>query len=101
MEGFSPTLRFFMQLTDVKTAVWLQFIYIVILAVVVYKLGYAKKLPLLKNVVIYTCLVIGCLVLLILSYALPVAEALAVSALILIIYKIRLHQSKKQQSEAK
>lgn len=101
MEGFSPTLRFFMQLTDVKTAVWLQFIYIVILAVVVYKLGYAKKLPLLKNVVIYTCLVIGCLVLLILSYALPVAEALAVSALILIIYKVRLHQSKKQQSEAK
>ncbi|MCH6265742.1 YlaH-like family protein [Neobacillus citreus] len=101
MEGFSPTLRFFMQLTDVKTAVWLQFIYIVILAVVVYKLGYAKKLPLLKNVVIYTCLVIGCLVLLILSYALPVAEALAVSALILIIYKIRLYQSKKQQSEAK
>ncbi|MED0769806.1 YlaH-like family protein, partial [Bacillus atrophaeus] len=29
---------------------------------------------------------------------LPVAEGLVVAALILIIYKIRLHQSKKEQS---
>lgn len=65
MEGFSPSLRFFIELTDVKTAVWLQYVYIVILAAIVYKLGFAKKLPLLKNIVIYTCLLIGCFVMLI------------------------------------
>jgi hypothetical protein len=101
MEGFSPSLRFFIELTDVKTAVWLQYLYIVILAAIVYKLGFAKKLPLLKNIVIYICLLIGCLVMLIFSYALPIAEGLAGAAVLLIIYKIRLHQTKKHQAEAK
>ncbi|MEH7501670.1 YlaH-like family protein [Neobacillus drentensis] len=101
MEGFSPSLRFFIELTDVKTAVWLQYLYIVILAAIVYKLGFAKKLPLLKNIVIYICLLIGCFVMLIFSYALPIAEGLAGAALLLIIYKIRLHQTKKHQAEAK
>ncbi|MFL6558355.1 MAG: YlaH-like family protein [Bacillus sp. (in: firmicutes)] len=101
MEGFSPSLRFFIELTDVKTAVWLQYLYIVILSAIVYKLGFAKKLPLLKNIVIYLCLLIGCLVMLIFSYALPIAEGLAGAALLLIIYKIRLHQTKKHQAEAK
>ncbi|MBT2697682.1 MULTISPECIES: YlaH-like family protein [Bacillaceae] len=101
MEGFSPSLRFFIELTDVKTAVWLQYLYIVILAAIVYKLGFAKKLPLLKNIVIYICLLIGCFVMLIFSYALPIAEGLAGAAVLLIIYKIRLHQTKKHQAEAK
>lgn len=101
MEGFSPSLRFFIELTDVKTAVWLQYVYIVILTVIVYKLGFAKKLPLLKNIVIYICLLIGCLVMLIFSYALPIAEGLAGAAVLLIIYKIRLNQTKKHQAEAK
>jgi uncharacterized membrane protein YcaP (DUF421 family) len=101
MEGFSPSLRFFIELTDVKTAVWLQYVYIVILAAIVYKLGFAKKLPLLKNILIYVCLLIGCFVMLIFSYALPIAEGLAGAAVLLIIYKIRLHQTKKHQAEAK
>ncbi|MEH7076051.1 YlaH-like family protein [Neobacillus drentensis] len=101
MEGFSPSLRFFIELTDVKTAVLLQYLYIVILAAIVYKLGFAKKLPLLKNIVIYICLLIGCFVMLIFSYALPIAEGLAGAAVLLIIYKIRLHQTKKHQAEAK
>ncbi|MEH7356217.1 YlaH-like family protein [Neobacillus drentensis] len=101
MEGFSPSLRFFIELTNTQTAVWLQYIFIVILSTIVYKLGFAKKLPLLKNIVIYGCLMIGCLVMLIFSYALPIAEALAVAALLLIIYKIRLHQLKKHEAEVK
>jgi hypothetical protein len=38
---------------------------------------------------------------LIFSYGLPIAEGLSVAALFLIIYKIRLHQSKKHQAEVK
>ena len=101
MEGFSPSLRFFIELTNIKIGVSLQYLFIVILTVIVYRLGFAKKLPLLKNVVIYICLIIGCLVMLFFSYALPIAEGLAVAAIILIMYKIRLHQAKKQQTEAK
>jgi len=95
LQGFSPSLRFFIELTNVKTGTWLQFVTLIILTVIVYKLGFAKKLSILKNVVIYTCLVLGCFVLLIFSYGLPIVEGLAVAALILIIYKIRLHQEKK------
>jgi hypothetical protein len=101
MEGFSPSLRFFIELTNTKTGVLLQYLFIVILTVVVYRLGFAKKLPLLKNVVIYLCLIIGDLIMLVFSYGLPIAEGLMVAAVILIMYKIRLHQAKKQQTEAK
>jgi len=102
LRSFSPSLRFFIELTnDIKTGVILQYIFIVILSVIVYRLGFAKKLPLGKNIVIYFSLCIGCLMLLFFSYALPIAEGLGVAAVLLIIYKIRLHQSKKQaNSEA-
>jgi hypothetical protein len=104
MEGieatFSPSFRFFIELTDVKTGVWLQFISILLLNIIVYKLGFAKKLPFLKNVVIYTSLFIGCFVLLFLSYRLPIVEGLMVAASILIIYKIRLRQSKKLEASS-
>ncbi|PLS06584.1 hypothetical protein CVD27_07645 [Neobacillus cucumis] len=86
-----------MQLTnDIQTGVILQYIFIVILSVIVYRLGFAKKLPLGKNIVIYFSLCIGCILMLFFSYALPIAEGLGVAALLLIIYKIRLHQSKRQ-----
>jgi hypothetical protein len=52
LQGFSPSLRFFIELTDVKTGTWLQFVTLIILTVIVYKLGFAKKLSILKNVVI-------------------------------------------------
>lgn len=98
LQGFSPSLRFFIELTNVKTGTWLQFITLILLTVIVYKLGFAKKLSFLKNVVIYSCLILGCFVLLILSYALPVVEGLAVAAILLLIYKIRLHQERKHKS---
>ncbi|MEH7093232.1 YlaH-like family protein [Neobacillus vireti] len=102
LRSFSPSLRFFIELTnDIKTGVILQYVFIVLLSVIVYRLGFAKKLPLGKNIVIYFSLCIGCLMLLFFSYALPIAEGLGVAAVLLIIYKIRLHQSKKQaNSEA-
>jgi hypothetical protein len=102
LRSFSPSLRFFIELTkDIQNGVILQYIFIVILSVIVYRLGFAKKLPLGKNIVIYFSLCIGCLMLLFFSYALPIAEGLGVAAVLLIIYKFRLHQSKKQaNSEA-
>ncbi|WML49392.1 YlaH-like family protein [Neobacillus sp. PS3-34] len=80
---------------------WLLYFTIVALSIVVYKLGFAKKLPIAKSIVIYLFLFIGCTLLTFLGIFLPVAEALVVAALILVIYKIRLHQQKKQQAEAK
>lgn len=76
------------------------FLIIFLLSVVVYKLGFAKKLRLGQNLVIYAFLLIGCLMLTFLAFFLPVVEGLIVAALILIIYKIRLRLERKQSPTA-
>jgi YlaH-like protein len=96
-------LSFFPSLYNVvehpKVGMWMLYLTILFLSILVYKLGFAKKLPILKSLVIYLFLILGCTVLTFLGIFLPVAEGLCVAALILIIYKIRLHQSKKQEAE--
>jgi hypothetical protein len=82
-----------------KVGMWMLYITILLLSILVFKLGFAKKLPILKSAVIYLFLALGCTVLTFLGIFLPVAEGLVVASLILIIYKIRLYQSKKQEAE--
>ncbi|MDL5141253.1 YlaH-like family protein [Bacillus atrophaeus] len=102
MNEVSERLSFFAALYKVDeqpgTGMWLLYGTIFVLAVIVFKLGFAKRLPILKSAVVYLLLALGCTVLTFLGVFLPVAEGLVVAALILIIYKIRLHQSKKEQS---
>jgi YlaH-like protein len=74
----------------------LLYLIITLLSIIVFKLGFAKKLPPLKSVLIYLFLIIGCMPLAFFGIGLPVAEGLIVAALILIIYKVRLYQSKKE-----
>lgn len=94
-------LSFFRALYQVdehaKIGMWLLYFTILGLSVLVYKLGFAKKSR-LKSVVIYLFLAFGCTILTFLGIFLPVAEGLVVAALVLIIYKIRLYQAKKQNS---
>ncbi|WP_264737069.1 YlaH-like family protein [Cytobacillus firmus] len=100
----SQRLSFFAALFKVDenptTGMWLLYITIVLLSILVFKLGFAKKLPIIKSAVIYTFLILGCTMLTFLGVFLPVAEGLVVAALILIIYKIRLNQEKKEQAKA-
>ncbi|ASA96346.1 MULTISPECIES: YlaH-like family protein [Anoxybacillus] len=89
-------LSFFASLYNVHeqpiTGMWLLYATIVVLAIIVYRLGFARKLPMLKNVVIYTLLVLGCTILTFFAVFLPVAEGLLVAAVVLIIYKWRLRR---------
>lgn len=98
-------LSFFAALYQVgehpKTGMWLLYLTIVALSILVYRLGFARKLPLVQNVVVYLFLIFGCTIMTFFGVFLPVAEGLVAAAIILIIYKIRLHQSKKQQTESK
>lgn len=86
-------LSFFARLYQVdenpKLGMWLLYITIVILAMIVYKLGFARKLPLLKSMIVYLFLILGCTILCSLAIFLPIAEGLLVAAIVLIIYKIR------------
>ncbi|WP_338451915.1 YlaH-like family protein [Niallia oryzisoli] len=91
-------LSFFAALYKVNVnsdlGMWLLYITILLLSIIVFKLGFAQKLPLLKSVIIYLFLIFGCTFLTFLAIFLPVAEGLVVAALILIIYKIRLRRHK-------
>jgi hypothetical protein len=92
-------LSFFASLYQVNTHVergmWFLYLTVLVLSIIVYRLGFAKKLPLLKNVIIYILLALGCTILTFFAVFLPVAEGLVIAALVLIIYKVRLHQAKK------
>jgi hypothetical protein len=92
-------LSFFASLYQVDTqptkGMWLLYITVLILSVIVYRLGFAKKLPLLKNVIIYILLALGCTILTFFAVFLPVAEGLVIAALVLVVYKVRLHYAKE------
>lgn len=75
---------------------WMLFGIITVLSIIVYILGFAKKLSFGKNMVIYILLAIGCFPITIFGMRYPIAEVLVISAMVLAIYKIRLHQSKKE-----
>ncbi|WP_307257247.1 YlaH-like family protein [Oikeobacillus pervagus] len=99
MEHVSPLLGALIQVVDVNWAVRIYFVVIIILSILVYNLGFAKKLSLGKNIIIYFLLIIGSLLLLILSYQLPVVESLLVATVVLGIYKIRLRMHKSAENK--
>lgn len=101
MMGVSERLQFFAKLFKVdenpEAGMWLLYFTILLLAVVVYNLGFARKLPIIKNVIIYALLAFGCTILTFFGAFLPVAEGLLITAIVLGVYKVRLHQAKKNE----
>lgn len=82
---------------NTEVGMWMLYMTIVVLAITVYKLGFAKKLPLGKSVIIYLVLILGCTLLTFLGVFLPIAEGLFVAVLVLAIYKIRLHNERRSE----
>lgn len=101
----SERLSFFAALFRVDenptVGMWLLYLTIIALSILVFKLGFAQKLPLGKTILIYLFLILGCTVLTFLGVFLPIAEGLVAAAMILIIYKLRLRQHKKEEMNAK
>jgi hypothetical protein len=69
---------------------WLLFALVVILLVIVFNLGFARKLPILKNVIVYSMLLLGAFPNTFLAIAYPISESLVAIVLLLITYKFRL-----------
>jgi YlaH-like protein len=80
-----------------ETGMWYLYVTIVGLCIIVYQLGFAKKLPLLKNVVIYTVMALGCTILSFLAVFLPMGESLVIAAVVLGIYRFRLRNARKEK----
>lgn len=87
-------------LPSYQVAGYVEFILVFILSAIVYKLGFAKKLSLGKNIVIYIFLFLGCVLLTFLALFLPMIEGLIIAALVLILYKLRLWRENKEEQKS-
>ena len=83
-----------------EAAGYVVFILVFILSAIVFKLGFARELPLLKNIIIYIFLFLGCIMLTFFALFLPMIEGLMVAALILIVYKSRMWREKREEKKA-
>lgn len=100
-DNMYPIARFLYEvLPSYNMAGYALYLVIFLLSALVYKLGFAKKLKMSQNIVIYLFLLIGCLMLTFLAFFLPVVEGLIIAAMILVLYKIRLHNEKKSSASA-
>lgn len=68
-----------------------------ILLIIAYKLGFARKLPLLKSVTVYILLALGTVIVALFAgiAKLPTVESLVIVNLVLGIYRLRLHNERK------
>lgn len=99
--GIHERLSFFAALYQVdenpQAGMWYLYLTIFGLCIIVYQLGFAKKLPLLKNLIIYVIMALGCTVLCFLGVFLPMAEGLIIAIFVLAIYRLRLRNAKKEE----
>ncbi|MFJ7647983.1 YlaH-like family protein [Lysinibacillus sp. NPDC097279] len=87
-------------LPSYEVAGYVVFFLVFALSAIVYKLGFAKKLKLSQNIVIYVFLFLGCIMLTFFALFLPMVEGLIVAALILIVYKTRMWREKREEQQA-
>ena len=84
---------------DYDVAGFVLLLVIYALSAIVFKLGFAKALPLWQNMIIYMMLFLGCIMLTFFAFFLPIVEGLLVAALILIVYKSRMWREKRENRE--
>ncbi|SHE62673.1 YlaH-like protein [Seinonella peptonophila] len=75
---------------------WVDYLVILVLTGIVYETTFARSLPLLKNIVVYIFLALGCYLLLIFHILrFPIIPALFITILLIIVTKWRLAYSKR------
>lgn len=80
---------------DLVLGFFFLYLTIAVLLAISFKLGFARKLPLLKSLVVYIFLSIGAVIIAFLGLKLPMAESLIIIVLILGTYRFRLYQERK------
>jgi hypothetical protein len=78
---------------------WGVYAVILVLSGIIYKTSFAIRLPVLKSVVIYFALAIGCVLLTVFHYmGLPIIAAMLVTVVLIAITRIRLWAVRKKES---
>lgn len=82
---------------------WGLYAVIVLMTAIIYQTAFARTLPLLKQIIVYIFLAIGCFLLEIFHYmGLPIIPALLITVVLIIVTRVRLSLlRKKNQSVSK
>lgn len=79
---------------------WSFYVLNVLFGIISYKLGFARELPLLKSVIVYVLLIVGMFVITIFNIlGLPITESFIIIALVLAVYRFRLHRERQAKEE--
>ena len=75
---------------------WTFYVLNLIFSILAYKLGFARKLPLLKSLIVYIMLALGVFIITLFSIVkYPMTESLIIISAVLGIYRFRLHRERK------
>ncbi|MCT1904739.1 YlaH-like family protein [Oceanobacillus sojae] len=94
-------LEYILEMNGTEHIFWIFYVINLILSAVAYQLGFAKKLPVLKNMIVYVLLMIGTFVVTIFSTVMrmPTVECLIIIIFVLGIYRFRLHRERKNRQD--
>jgi hypothetical protein len=80
--------------SDPKSAAIFLYVLLYVLLAIVYQLGFARRLPLLKSLIIYFFIGAGSFILLFLALRLPIVEGLILAVLLLVFVRYRQRNAK-------
>jgi hypothetical protein len=75
--------------TDPPLAFFLLYLVIVVFMAAAYKLGFARKLPVLKQALVYLILILGCFILTFMAYEIPIADIVVITVAVLAVVRYR------------
>ncbi|WP_405102464.1 YlaH-like family protein [Oceanobacillus sp. FSL H7-0719] len=97
--SFSVILDFIISNYGMENVFLKMYLINLILSAVAYKLGFARKLSIGKNIFVYLMLAVGTYITTIFSIMmLPMTESLIIIVLVLAIYRARLHFQRKAKN---
>ena len=97
--SFSYVLDFILANYGVDNIFWIMYVINLVLSAIAYKLGFARKLPLGKNIFVYVMLIIGNYITTIFSIMkMPMTESIILIVIVLAIYRSRLHFQRKAKN---
>ncbi|MCF3942559.1 YlaH-like family protein [Oceanobacillus alkalisoli] len=97
--SFSFVLDYIVDNFGIDNIFWTLYFINLILSAIAYKLGFARKLSVGKNIFVYFMLVLGNYITTIFSIMrLPMTESLVIICIVLVIYRTRLHMQRKAKN---
>ncbi|WP_368654691.1 YlaH-like family protein [Ornithinibacillus sp. 4-3] len=91
--------EFFIEQFGTNNIFWYFYIVNLILSVIAYKLGFARKLPLGKSIIVYILLAIATFISTTFSLLqFPITESLIIVSIIMGIYRLRLHRERSAKN---